>query len=494
MAKVTVDFSQLYGLINPAFHRLLDDQSRYMVLKGGGGSGKSIFAGQKLLYRMVSDQGHRILIVRKVAKTLRESVFSQLRANIADWGLTQLFTINKSDMHIKCANGNEILFAGLDDVEKLKSIHNITSIWIEEASELDATDFRQLDIRLRGQSKNYKQIILSFNPVSITHWLKTEFFDKPKPNAAISETTYKDNRFLDAEAIAVLEGFKDLDPYYYMVYCLGEWGVLGKTIFNAQIVTERIAKLRNKKPVKQGFFIFDYANEKIVDDSIRWVDDEQGYIRIFEDVKTGYPYVIGGDTAGDGSDNFTGQVLNNVSGSQVATLCHQFDEDLYTRQMYCLGRYYNMALEGIETNFSTYPVKELGRLGYYKQFRRESIDTYTHKPKETWGFRTDKLSRPLIIANLVQLVREHPELFSDIPTLEEMLTFVRNEKGKAEAQDGKHDDLIIALAIAYHIRSQQVMAVWEEKKPDHDHTMEGRVRRHMDQLTKRGTTKRREFA
>jgi len=455
MAKVTVDFSNLYDLINPAFHRLLDDQSRYMVLKGGGGSGKSIFAGQKILYRMVSEQGHRILIVRKVAKTLRESVFSQLRTNISDWVLSQLFTINKSDMHIKCANGNEILFAGLDDVEKLKSIHNITSIWIEEASELDATDFRQLDIRLRGQSKNYKQIMLSFNPVSITHWLKTEFFDARKPNAVLSETTYKDNKYLDNEAIAVLEGFRDIDPYYYMVYCLGEWGVLGKTIFNAQIVTERISQLRDKRPIKQGMFIFDYANEKIVDDSVRWVDDEQGYIRIFEEPKTGYPYVIGGDTAGDGSDYFTGQVLNNVSGEQVATLLHQFDEDLYTRQMYCLGRYYNMALEGIEVNFSTYPVKELSRLGYYKQYTREKVDTYTGSLQKTYGFRTDKLSRPLIIANLVQIVREHPELINDIPTLEEMLTFVRNEKGKAEAQEGKHDDLIMGLAIAYHIRTQQ---------------------------------------
>jgi phage terminase large subunit len=206
-------------------------------------------------------------------------------------------------------------------------------------------------------------------------------------------------------------------------------------------------------------FAFDYANEKIVDETIRWVDDEQGYIRIFEEPKAGYPYVIGGDTAGDGSDNFTGQVLNNVSGSQVATLCHQFDEDLYTRQMYCLGRYYNEALEGIEVNFSTYPVKELTRLGYYSQYAREVIDTNTQKRKQAFGFRTDKLSRPLIIANLVQIVREHPELINDILTLGEMLTFVRNEKGKAEAQDKKHDDLLIGLAIAYHIRPQQSMSL-----------------------------------
>ena len=123
--------------------------------------------------------------------------------------------------------------------------------------------------------------------------------------------------------------------------------------------------------------------------------------------------------------------------------------------MYCLGRYYNVALEGIETNFSTFPVKELARLGYSRQFTREKIDTFTGKLDKTYGFRTDKLSRPLIIASLVQIVREHPETINDVETLEEMLTFVRNEKGRAEAQSGKHDDLIMGLAIAHHCRGQQ---------------------------------------
>ena len=77
----------------------------------------------------------------------------------------------------------------------------------------------------------------------------------------------------------------------------------------------------------------------------------------FEDVKPQYPYVIGGDTAGEGSDYFIGQVLDNTSGKQVAILRHQYDEDLYARQMYCLGQYYNFALLGIETNFSTFPQK-----------------------------------------------------------------------------------------------------------------------------------------
>lgn len=362
------------------------------------------------------------------------------------------------------------------DVEKMKSIVGITSMWIEEVTELDAEEYRQLDLRMRGETKNYKQMILSFNPIYVTHWLKGEFFnlEKPKANATTCHSTYKNNKFLDADNIAVLESFKESDPYYYQVYAQGNWGVLGKTIFDAQKVTDRLMYLRNRKPLKEGFFAYEYENEKIIDKTIKWIDEAGGYIRIYEDVKQGYPYVLGGDTAGEGSDYFTGHIVNNVTSMQCAVLRQQFDEDLYAKQMYCLGKYYNEALIGIETNFSTYPVKELTRLGYYRQFVREIEDKITRKRRASYGFNTNKLSRPVIISNLVQLVREYPELFNDIPTLEEMLTFVRNENGKAEAQDGKTDDLIMGLAIAYYCQDQQDRTaavegkekVWDWSAPD----------------------------
>jgi phage terminase large subunit len=462
MSTVNINLSK--KMFNDVYlkHDLLHDESRYMVLMGGGGSGKSVFATQKIIYRLLREKGHRVLVLRKVAKTLRESVFTELKRSIYNWGLEKLFTIptgQSSDLYMRVANGNQILFAGLDDVEKLKSISGVTMIWAEEASELEPEDFRQLDIRLRGKTAHYKQMIITFNPISVTHWLKSEFFDREKEGAFTLHTTYKDNKFLDEENIKVLEGFKDTDPYFYSVYALGEWGVIGKTIFNAQIVTARISALRKRKEQKKGYFTFKYANnetrDKIIDTSIQWVDDENGYITIYDDVKERVPYVIGGDTSGDGSDFFTASVLNNTNGKQVAVFHNQLDEDLYTEQMYCMGKYFNYALIGIEANFSTYPIKSLDRLGYRNQYIRESIDTYTGAVQKKYGFRTDRASRPVIIANLVKVVRESPELIHDIPTLDEMLTFVRNEKGKAEAQEGKHDDLIIALAVAHHIREQQ---------------------------------------
>lgn len=172
---IKIDLTALPELTNDIYYPLYKDTSRYLVLYGGAGSGKSVFAAQKILVRMLTEQPHRFLVARKVARTLRFSVFSLFQDMIAQWELTPLFKVNKSDMTITCINGNQILFAGLDDPEKLKSIAGITGIWIEEASELEQKDFQQLDLRLRGPTKYYKQIILTFNPISALHWLKKVF-------------------------------------------------------------------------------------------------------------------------------------------------------------------------------------------------------------------------------------------------------------------------------------------------------------------------------
>lgn len=230
---------------------------------------------------------------------------------------------------------------------------------------------------------------------------------------------------------------------------------MGKTYFNAEVVSNRISQI--KEPIKVGSFYYDYDGMKI--SNIKFVNDIYGYIKIYELPKLNCPYVIGGDTAGDGSDYLIGQVLDNTNGHQVAVLRRQFDEDEYTRQMYCLGIYYNVALQGIEANFSTFPIKELERIGYRKQFVREREDTYTGKSTKAYGFKTTSITRPLILAQLQAIVNDHIEWINDKETLEEMLTFVRNEKGKLEAQQGVHDDLVMALAIAYYIRIQQDMIV-----------------------------------
>lgn len=456
-------FARMKRRINECFLPLLFDRHRFLILKGGGGSGKSIFAGQLVLERANSEPGHRVLVARKVARTLKDSCYAQLCAQARElYGLDEsAFSRNE----IKFPNGSVILFAGLDDVEKLKSIYNITIIWVEEASEITEEDFNQLDIRLRTAFPYRLQMILTFNPVSITHWLKRRFFDKEDPRARVHESTYLDNRFLIDDAIRTLESFRETDEYYYMVYCLGMWGVTGKTIFPAAQVSERLTQCRKEKWVRRGLYEYTESPDGIHIADIRWVDDDNGPVTIYRAPVPGVPYVIGGDTAGEGSDWFIGQVLDNRSGEQVAVLRCQMDEDAYARQMYCLGREFGWALTATETNFSTYPTKILDKMGYPKLYVREVEDTFTGKIRHSYGFQTTKVTRPVILGELVKFVRGSLELIHDCDTLSEMLTFVRNEKLRPEAEAGAHDDCIMALAIAHYARGQQSSMLTKKEEP-----------------------------
>ena len=270
----------------------------------------------------------------------------------------------------------------------------------------------------------------------------------------------RDDKGLDAEQLywyyKKYEGYIDKRLIKQEYPCSPKEAFLlsGDNVFDTEKLLARIETA--PKPIKTGYFEYDYDGLRL--SNIRWVNDREGYINIYQLPNTPAvsKYCIGGDTAGDGSDYFTAHVLDARTGVQVATLKHQFDADQYTKQMYCLGMYYKQALIGIEANFDSFPIMELQRLGYIWQYTRESQDTYTGKKEKRFGFKTTSLTRPTIISRLIEVVREHCEVINDKDTLEELLTIVRNEKGRIEAPDGGHDDQMMGLAIAHHIREQVV--------------------------------------
>lgn len=443
-------------VFNDVYIPFLDNDDRYLIFYGGGSSGKSFYIAQRYIYKLIQPKRCNLLVTRNTGDTNRTSTFPLFKQVISLWGLSEYFKVNESDMRIVCKlTGNEVVFKGLDDIEKVKSITysngELTDIWCEEATEMQEADVNQLKVRLRG-GKSKKQMVLSFNPINIQHWIKRHFIDSGL--ATVCFSTYKDNKFLTDDDRKALEALKYSDEYTYEVYCLGKWGIIGKTVFNAQAIQKRLEEL--KKPIKVGYFTYDYDGLHI--SNIKWVNDKNGYINIYGIPNTPEvtKYCIGGDTSGEGSDYFTGHVLNAKTGEQVAVLKHQFDADQYTRQMYCLGKYYKDALIGIEANFDSYPIMELQRLGYTWQYTREAVDTYTGKTEKRHGFKTTSLTRPTAISRLIEIVREHVYLINDKDTLEELLTIVRNEKGRIEAPEGGHDDQMMGLAIAHAIREQVV--------------------------------------
>ncbi len=237
--------------INDAYIPAIDCQSRFLILKGGGGSGKSVFASWKIANRTVTEEGHKFLILRKVANTIKKSVFAEIKDRLSEMGCLHEFEINKTDkefLHIP--TGNQIFCLGLDEPEKVKSISGITGMWIEEATEFEEDDIDQLNIRVRGEKKNYIQFILTFNPISEDHFLKKKYFDKTPDNCTILETTHLDNFYLTTEDRKVLEDLKERNPLYYDIYCLGKWGVVDKS-------NKFMYSFNEEKQVVEGLKIID---------------------------------------------------------------------------------------------------------------------------------------------------------------------------------------------------------------------------------------------
>lgn len=231
----------------------------------------------------------------------------------------------------------------------------------------------------------------------------------------------------------------------------------GQCVFDKEALVRRRELVRLQWWERGSFRVLYNEAGRITD--WKWIPDPKGPVRILRKPEAGVPYVIGGDTAGTGSDFFAAHVLDNRTGDQVAVLHHQFGERMFAEQIYCLGKFYNEALIGIEVNYSTYPQMCLEELGYRNLYVRQKIDTFTGKMEDAFGFETTSKSRPLIIDGLKDTARYALETIHDFDTLGEMLTFVYNENWRPEAEAGEHDDLVMALAIAHYIRSQQTTRV-----------------------------------
>jgi len=237
---------------NPVDLPYLNDDTEFQIFLGGGGSGKSKFLSQRLILDLWKG-GRNYLCARKVASTIRASVYTEIKKAVYDFGdqFSKSFAFSLEPMKITCIDtGNCAMFVGLDDVEKIKSITPdkgvFTDLWVEEATEIGRADLDQLSIRLRGKSKVPKRRTLSFNPVHNRHWIAKDHCTTLADDSStyrdqqisILRTTYLDNRFLADDDIVKYERYKQTNPAFYRVYGLGLWGTLGDVVFKNWVVED----------------------------------------------------------------------------------------------------------------------------------------------------------------------------------------------------------------------------------------------------------------
>jgi phage terminase large subunit len=253
-------------IFNEAYLPYLESNCRIEFFYGGGGSGKSVFVTQRDIMRFLGIPGCNILAMRKIAASHHNTTFAEYCEFLFKKKLDHLVRINasKGDERIICQNGNEIIFGGCKDrkeLEKLKGIKTrtgpIVKIRMEEMTDFVEYDFYQLNnVRLRGETKIPKQLTGTMNPVANGSWIKKNFFDKPAPGTeffehtntdpeklalaqiSILKTTHIDNRFYGEDERKELLKLEEQDKYYYDVYVLGNWGVLGNLVFSNYIIED----------------------------------------------------------------------------------------------------------------------------------------------------------------------------------------------------------------------------------------------------------------
>ena len=235
---INLNFPEPSKVFNKQIYDNLQDYSKFIeVWYGGASSGKSHGVVQKVVLKSLLNWRYprKVLWLRKVDRTLKDSIFADVLDCLSRWQLLALCKVNNSDRTITLPNKAVFLFKGMDDPEKIKSIKGLSDVVMEEASEFTLDDFTQLTLRLREPKHPQRQLYAMFNPVSKVNWTYKQWFD---PNVEIDHdrviihhSTYKDNRFLDADNIATIENLKRTNPAYYKIYTLGEFATLDKLVF-----------------------------------------------------------------------------------------------------------------------------------------------------------------------------------------------------------------------------------------------------------------------
>ena len=254
----------------------------------------------------------------------------------------------------------------------------------------------------------------------------------------------------------------------------------GNGVFDNNIIGTRKDEVRN---IKKEEVYFEYEtkaiNNSITDfevSDIKVIKSDMGFIKIFEEVQEGVPYVIGVDTAeGSGNDSSVAFVIRNDNKHQVAIMAsNSMDIDSFTLQLYCLGIYYNEALLGIENNRSTTMTSLLKKCNYPNLYIRSNGEEMTYENNiQRYGVKTTSITKPIMKDLAVSICRDNNyKNIKDYGTLVEMESFIyeeslRSDAIKIKASGNKHDDRVMAMLITYYISSAQTTLHYHNKVENH---------------------------
>jgi phage terminase large subunit len=215
---------------------LLGSKSRYFVITGGRGSGKSFEVG-RFITLLSFEKGHKILFTRQTMTSAHLSIIPEFKEKIELLKLEDMFSISKSEIKNKQSQ-SEIFFKGLktssgDQTANLKSLQGVTTWILDESEELtDEDTFDKINLSIRSNDKQ-NRVILILNPATKEHWIYKKFFEQEgikegfngtKGNTTYIHTTYEDNiKNLGVSFLQEIEKIKINNPSKYQHVILGGW-------------------------------------------------------------------------------------------------------------------------------------------------------------------------------------------------------------------------------------------------------------------------------
>lgn len=306
--------------VSPTFEDFIFnwDYETYLLL-GGYGSGKSYHTAFKIVLKLLEEK-RKCLVVRQVYDTIQESCYDLFCEILDEMGLLtsspyeyrknrNLVLALKSPLRFNFHNGSKIIFKGLDKPEKVKSINNVSIVWLEECSEIRFTAYEELLGRIRTPNVSM-HFILSCNPVGRENWVYRHFFchidDDGEEEVIVDENKLydkkclvhdgvyyhhslpTDNPWLPWQYLKRLDGLQRFDTYLYMVARWGRFGATGTRVL-PQLIVAPSAKVFTKAVRELGpanwYFGFDFGFEESYNAVLSMaVDVKRGYLYIFDEI------------------------------------------------------------------------------------------------------------------------------------------------------------------------------------------------------------------
>lgn len=430
-----VDIEDFNGVkLNKNQQEFINSRDRYTLVSGGFASGKTTAFIMKLYLLSMFFPGNRILLGRKT----RQDVERATLPDIFDIFPEGTYTHKVGPGKIEFPNGSEIIFFGLDalqagagqDIKKaeqaIKSL-NLGAVFIDQLEEIEYRVFEALSGRLR-RNVPFQQMNFTTNPANF--WAYDYFKVNPRKGTKLIQTSMLDNKeHLSEEFIA---DQLSKDSLYVKRYVYGEWSP--------------------DTMVQGGVFAAEYikAQAFYVKKPIRILDG----VEIYEEPKFA-EYQIGVDPSQGVVDPCGIKVVNKDTGELVASYRAYVPTNVQVEKTVQLGLMYSLMRKPLVvpeiTGAGQAFVEELKKV-YSQIYEREVFSQREKKTTTKLGFNTNFATKTQLIENMKTLFQKNFPKIRDFQTVEEMKTFIYSDEAHnkgAGAQNGYHDDQVMALMLAY---------------------------------------------